>query len=57
MTFEKEKNKKENCNSIKVTEIICLFKKLLFTMENAVAADNSQSNISRIYIWKDKTVL
>ena len=34
--------------------IICLFKKLLFTMENATAADSSQSNISRIYIWKDK---
>ena len=31
-----------------------LFKKLLFTMENATAADSSQSNISRIYIWKDK---
>ena len=30
--------------------IICLFKKLLFTMENATAADSSQSNISRIYI-------
>ena len=29
---------------------ICLFKKLLFTMENATAADSSQSNISRIYI-------
>ena len=28
---------------------------LLFTMENATAADNTQSNISRIYIWKDKT--
>ena len=27
-----------------------LFKKLLFTMENATAADSSQSNISRIYI-------
>ena len=24
--------------------IICLFKKLLFTMENATAADSSQSN-------------
>ena len=35
--------------------IICLFKKLLFTMENATAADSSQSNISRLYIWKDKT--
>ena len=33
---------------------ICLFKKLLFTMENATAADSSQSNISRVYIWKDK---
>ena len=33
---------------------ICLFKKLLFTIENATAADSSQSNISRIYIWKDK---
>ena len=30
-----------------------LFKKLLFTMENATAAGSSQSNISRIYIWKD----
>ena len=30
--------------------IICLFKKLLFTMENATAADSSQSNISRLYI-------
>ena len=28
----------------------CLFKKLLFTMENATAAGSSQSNISRIYI-------
>ena len=28
----------------------CLFKKLLLTMENAAAADSSQSNISRIYI-------
>ena len=34
--------------------LICLFKKLLFTMENATAADSSQSNISRLYIWKDK---
>ena len=34
-----------------------LFKKLLFTMENATAADSSQSNISRIYIWKEKTVI
>ena len=23
-------------------------------MENATAADSSQSNISRLYIWKDK---
>ena len=30
--------------------IICLFKKLLFTMENATAADSSQSNVSRVYI-------
>ena len=30
--------------------LICLFKKLLFTMENATAADSSQSNISRLYI-------
>ena len=30
--------------------IICLFKKLLFTMENATAAGSSQSNISRLYI-------
>ena len=30
--------------------IICLFKKLLFTMENATAADSSQSNVSRLYI-------
>ena len=34
----------------KMTTKICLFKKLLFTMENATAADSSQSNISRIYI-------
>ena len=34
--------------------LICLFKKLLFTMEDATAADSSQSNISRVYIWKDK---
>ena len=27
----------------------CLFKKLLFTMENAAAAGSSQSNISRLY--------
>ena len=27
-----------------------LFKKLLFTMKNATAADSNQSNISRIYI-------
>ena len=27
-------------------------KKLLFTMENAAAADSSQSNISRLYILK-----
>ena len=33
---------------------ICLFKKLLFTMENATAAGSSQSNVSRVYIWKDK---
>ena len=26
-------------------------------MENATAADSSQSNISRIYIWKDKSKL
>ena len=36
-------------------ELINYFKKLLFTMENATAAGSSQSNISRIYIWKDKT--
>ena len=24
-------------------------------MENATAADSSQSNVSRVYIWKDKT--
>ena len=30
--------------------LICLFKKLLFTMEDATAADSSQSNISRVYI-------
>ena len=35
---------------------ICLFKRLLFTMENATAADSSQSNISRIYIWKDNKI-
>ena len=34
-------------------KVICLFKKLLFTMENAAAADSSQSNISRLYISKD----
>ena len=32
------------------TLLFHLFKKLLFTMENATAADSSQSNISRIYI-------
>ena len=37
-----------------LSENVNLFKKLLFTMENATAADSSQSNISRIYIWKDK---
>ena len=26
-------------------------------MENATAADSSQSNISRIYIWKDNKLL
>ena len=30
--------------------VIGKFKKLLFTMENATAADSSQSNISRVYI-------
>ena len=29
------------------------WKKLLFTMESAAAADSSQSNINRIYISKD----
>ena len=29
-----------------------LFKKLLFTMENATTAGSSQSNVSRLYIWK-----
>ena len=52
--------KKDTDKNIKIIRknlyynIICLFKKLLFTMENATAADSSQSNISRIYIWKDK---
>ena len=41
-TISGESRDKEN--------IICLFKKLLFTMENATAADSSQSNISRLYI-------
>ena len=27
-------------------------KKLLFTMQNVIAADNNQSNISKIYILK-----
>ena len=35
-----------------ITTRTCLFKKLLFTMENATAADSSQSNISRVYILK-----
>ena len=34
----------------KMNKIICLFKKLLFTMENVTAAGSSQSNISRVYI-------
>ena len=33
-----------------MTTKICLFKKLLFTMENATTAGSNQSNISRIYI-------
>ena len=33
-----------------VEHTICLFKKQLFTMENATAADSSQSNVSRLYI-------
>ena len=33
-----------------VSLTICLFKKLLFTMENATAAGSSQSNVSRVYI-------
>ena len=45
-----ESPKKRTYNDKKETKIICLFKKLLFTMENATAADSSQSNISRIYI-------
>ena len=38
---------KKNKSSLNWFEF-CLFKKLLFTMENATAADSSQSNISRI---------
>ena len=34
----------------KITYDVCLFKKLLFTMENATTAGSSQSNISRLYI-------
>ena len=59
-----EKNNKTTCDGHKTkiytkkqqifNNIICLFKKLLFTRENATAADSSQSNISRLYIWKDK---
>ena len=43
----------EKCDGhkkINTSLLIHLFKKLLFTMENATAADSSQSNISRIYI-------
>ena len=33
-----------------ISRLCYLFKKLLFTMENATAAGSSQSNISRLYI-------
>ena len=62
-----EKNNKTTCDGHKTkiytkkqqifNNIICLFKKLLFTMENATAADSSQSNISRLYIWKDNMLM
>ena len=38
-------------------KINCLFKKLLFTTENATAAGSSWSNISRLYIWKDNMLI
>ena len=44
-------------NNIFNVRTICLFKKLLFTMKNATAADSSQSNISRLYIWKDNMLI
>ena len=58
-TFEMTKNNTAMNNQFSnkkyIFSLIYLFKKLLFTMENATAAGSSQSNISRIYIWKDKT--
>ena len=51
--FKWDKTYKET----KKESIICLFKKLLFTIENAAAAGSSQSNISRLYIWKDNKQL
>ena len=38
-------------------QLITFSKKLLFTMENAAAADSSQSNISRLYILKTSVKL
>ena len=35
-----------------IKKTICLFKKLLFTTENATAAGSSRSNISRLYIFR-----
>ena len=48
--YTRSKAKEKMSQLFKMTTKICLFKKLLFTMENATAADSSQSNISRIYI-------
>ena len=49
---KKENLKQKIFKSLNLTKI-CLFKKLLFTMKNTTTAGSSQSNISRIYIWKD----
>ena len=48
-TKPNEATTKPNNNNNNNNNKFCLFKKLLFTMENAAAAGSSQSNISRLY--------
>ena len=56
LIIEDGKNLVQECKLLDHGKIHVFSKKLLFTMDNATAADSSQSNISRIYIWKDNEI-